>query len=569
MEVHLQFDGMTCAGCAKSIEKALASVPGVETARVSYAAKTGVVLGEGIAPEQLVEAVAQAGYRAELIGAADQVGGDEARTRPLAQKPSTPAHARAKAESGSYDYDLLIIGTGGAGMSAAIRASEIGARVAIIEGAPVLGGTCVNVGCIPSKNLIEAAARYHAARKGFPGISACEPQLAWSEVVAAKRTLVESLREQKYEDVLVSYEGVTVLRGRASFLDAHRIRVGEQEVSAAKVIIATGTSSTMATIPGLEGSGALDSTAAMELERLPESLLVIGAGYVGLELGQVFARFGVRVIIVSRPERIMATEDPAVSAELERALRDEGIEIHTGVTVTAVEKVDGGFAVRVRDGSMEGIMKAEQVLVATGRIPNTEGLGLDRAGVEVDARGFVAVDELMRTSNEHVFAAGDVTGGPGYVYVAALQGGIAAQAALADRTDEGPIPIDLTVMPRVMFTDPQVASVGMTEAQAISAGLRAKVTTLEIKHLPRAAVTHTTHGIVKLVAEEGTDRLLGAHMVTTNAGDVIGEATLVVRFGLTTRDLVSTLHAYLTWGESLKLAGQTFTKDVAKLSCCA
>jgi mercuric reductase len=237
--------------------------------------------------------------------------------------------------------------------------------------------------------------------------------------------------------------------------------------------------------------------------------------------------------------------------------------------VTEVARGDDGVIVRVRDGSVTGEIRAAQLLVATGRAPNTENLGLDAAGIKPDARGFIPTDEWMRTANPDVYAAGDVTGGPGYVYVAAYQGGIAAQAALAEIVGTQPIAADLSTTRRVVFTDPQVAAVGLTEQQARAAGLKPKVTTLPVTHLPRAAVSHRRHGVIKLVADADTDRLLGAHVVAPHAGDTIGEAVLAVRFGLRVQELVSTLHPYLTWTEGWKLAGQTFTKDIAKLSCCA
>ncbi|MGQ0712325.1 MAG: mercury(II) reductase [Gemmatimonadaceae bacterium] len=473
-----------------------------------------------------------------------------------------------KVETGGFDYDVLIIGTGGAGMAAAIRASELGATAAIVESADVVGGTCVNVGCIPSKYLIEAAQHYHSARSGFWGTAPCDPRLAWDDVLRRKRELVDTLRREKYLDVLEAYEGITLLRGHARLLGAGRVRVGERDTSARKVVIATGTRPVIPAIPGLAEAGALDSTTVMELERLPQSMIVIGGGSIGLELGQAFHRFGARVAVIEALDRIVPNEDPDVSVALAEALQAEGIELHTGVRITGVERGERGYRVRIEQGALTGELEAEQLLVATGRRASTENLGLDVAGVRLDRRGFIAVDGLMRTSNPDVFAAGDVTGGPGYVYVAALQGSVAAQAALADMSREEAIPIDLAAVPRVTFTDPQVAAVGLTEVEAREAGLSPQVTSLPVKFLPRAAVSDRERGVIKLVAEVGTDRLLGAHVVAPNAGDLIGEATLAVRFGLTTRDLVSTLHAYLTWGEGLKLAGQTFTTDVAKLSCC-
>jgi mercuric reductase len=557
MKLELRFRGMTCLSCARHVEEALKAVPGVRSAHASYPTQRGTVtVDEGVDPDALVAAVERAGYGAEIV---DEPGGAE-----------RPAVATPEANGGEGAvYELLIIGTGGAGVSAAIRASELGVGAAIVEGGEVVGGTCVNVGCIPSKYLVEAAAHYHAARTAFPGIRPCEPHLAWAAVLRRKREIVEGLRQEKYLDVLAAYEGVALLRGRAELLGGGRVRVGDAEVKARRVIVASGTRPAMPPIPGLSEAGALDSTTAMDLEALPGSMIVIGAGSIGLELGQAFARFGVRVVVLDVAERILPGEDPEVSAELARALEAEGVEIHTGVLVTGVSRQEGRYTVQVQGGNVSESLQAEQLLVATGRAPNTEGLGLEAAGVETDAAAFIRVDEHMRTSNPSVFAAGDVTGGPGYVYVAALGGGIAAQAALSDTSGEAPVPINLSIVPRVTFTDPQVAAVGLTEEQARAAGYRARATTFPVSALPRGVVSHRTGGLVKLVAEEGTDRLLGAHLVAPNAGDVIGEAVLAVRFGLTTRDLVSTLHAYLTWGEGLKLSAQTFTRDVAKLSCCA
>jgi mercuric reductase len=571
--LELSLDGLTCLDCARHVEEALRSVRGVERANVSYGAKRGTVTAtDEVDTGELLRAVERAGYHASIVAG----GSTSPASTPRAPIPQSGQPSRGDAADEGADFDLLVIGTGGAGMAAAIRASELGRTAAIVEAAEVVGGTCVNIGCVPSKNLIEAAHHYRAARTGFPGIAACDPQFAWGEVLRQKQEVVERLRQEKYLDVLAAYEGVTLLRGYAELIGGDGressstiVRVGDRHVRARKVVIATGTHPALPPIAGLAEAGALDSTSAMELDRLPESMIVLGGGSIGLELGQVFARFGVRVIVIEAMERILPAEDPDVSAALSDALRAEGMEIHTGVQVTRIDRTSGGYRVEVHEQSLRGTLEAEQLLVATGRRPNTDALGLEAMGVKLDDRGFVAVDAFMRTSSPDVFAAGDVTGGPGYVYVAALQGGIAAQAALAELTGEEAIPIDLGVVPRVTFTDPQVAAVGVTDAEARAAGLTPQVTALPVRYLPRAAVSYRDNGVIKLVSEVGTDRLLGAHVVAPNAGDVISEAVLAVRFGLTTRDLVSTLHPYLTWGEGLKLAAQTFTKDVAKLSCCA
>ena len=578
----LRVDDLTCLDCAHRVERALAAVPGVERVDVSYGTKRAHVV---VDPSADVGTILPAALRAvEAAGYHATVTDDAAAGATSATERATPPATRIITGSRSDEdagvagaYDLLIVGTGSAGMAAAIRASELGARAAIVEAADVVGGTCVNVGCIPSKYLVEAARHYHTARTRFAGIAPCDPDLAWAEVVRQKQSTVDALRQEKYLDVLAAYEGATLLRGRVTLLGDRaagvHVRIvgpdGAHELVVPRVVLATGTRPARPPIPGLAEAGALDSTSVMALERLPASMIVLGGGSVGLELGQAFARFGVRVRDVEVAARILPAETPAVSETLTRALQAEGLEIHAGARATRVERTSDGYTVHVEQGSLRGVLEAEQLLVAAGRRPNIEQLGLDAAGVATDDHGFVRVDAYMRTSNPRVFAAGDVTGGPGFVYVAALGGGIATQAALAERAAEGAIPIDLATVPRVTFTEPQVAAVGLTEQEARAAGFTPKVTSLPVRALPRAVVSGHVGGSVLLVADAGTDRLLGAHLVAPNAGDVIGEAALAVRFGLTTRDLVSTLHAYLTWGEGLKLAAQTFTKDVAKLSCCA
>lgn len=571
--ITLRIEGMTCLDCARTVERELGKVEGVRRADVSYGTGRAYVTAAAPVDEQeltaaLVQAVEGQGYRAV---AADAAPGERPAADASSERPKPAARGRdgASAHDDDADYDLVVIGTGAAGMAAAIRASELGATAAIVEGGDVVGGTCVNIGCIPSKYLIEAAQRIHHARTGAPGITPCDPALAWNEVLRDKRELVGALRQEKYVDVLDAYAGVALLRGRAELLGGCQVRIAERVVRARKIVVATGARPAMPPIPGLELVDALDSTSVMELERLPASLVVLGGGSIGLELGQAFSRFGVRVVVVEAAARILPGETPGVSETIARALAAEGMELHVGTLATRVERAEGGVRLHVSQGSLAGIIEAERLLVATGRRPNVEAMGLESAGVGLDARGFIAVDEYMRTSNPDVFAAGDVTGGPGYVYVAALQGGIAAQAALAERASDGAIAIDLGTVPRVTFTDPQVAAVGLGESEAREAGLEPRVATLPLRHLPRALVSRREAGAITLVSEAGTDRLLGAHLVMPNAGDVIGEAVLAIRFGLTARELVSTLHPYLTWGEGLKLAAQTFTKDVAKLSCCA
>ncbi len=471
------------------------------------------------------------------------------------------------------NFDILVIGTGGAGVAAAIQAAGMGGKVGIVEQG-TLGGTCVNVGCIPSKNLIEAAAHYHTARTGFPGIAPCEPALDWLAVVKQKNELVGELRQAKYSDVLASYPGVVLLEGRGTLLGGGRVQVGDAEHQARKVVIATGTSPALPPIAGLAQVEPLDSTTVMELEALPKSMIVLGGSAVGLELAQTFARFGTKVTIVELMPRILPNEDVMISEALQQHLTDEGLEIHTGMTTTKVERNGNEIVVHVTQGSIVGQLRAERLLVATGRRPNTREMGLEDAGVALTGKGFVRVDATMRTSNPDIYAAGDVTGGPGYVYVAAAGGRVAAENALNSLSPTSTLSddmreLDLSAVPNVTFTAPQVGSVGLTEANARAAGYNAEVSVIAMEHVPRAIVSRDTRGLVKIVAEAGSGKILGIHAVAPNAGEFIGEATLAVRFGLTSRDIAGTLHPYLTWVESVKLAAQGFTSDVTKLSCCA
>jgi mercuric reductase len=483
---------------------------------------------------------------------------------------------------GETDFDLLVIGSGGAGMAAAIQGVGMGGGVAVVE-AGMLGGTCVNIGCIPSKNLIEAAAHYNTAVKGFPAIGRCAPAFQWKSVVQNKDAIVDALRQAKYADVIASYPGIALLHGRAQLVGGgHGAPIvftvsegaGARTYRARKVVLATGTRPSAPPTPGLERVGAVDSTTAMELTSLPPSLLVLGGSAVGLELGQMFARFGVKVTVVELAPRLLPLEDEAISAALEEYLRADGLEIHTGTQTAKVERDREDVVLHMTEGSVHRTLRATELLVATGRRANTDDLGIGAVGVTLTDRHFIRVDATMRTSNADIFAAGDVAGGPGYVYVAAAGGRVAAENAMKSLAPTGtssdePRELDLSVVPNVTFTSPQVGSVGLTESKARELGYDVEVAVLKMDQVPRALVSSDSRGLVKMVADAASGKLLGIHAVAPLAGELMGEAALALRFGLTARDLSETLHPYLTWGESLKLAAQGFTMDVSKLSCCA
>ncbi|GMG84523.1 mercury(II) reductase [Paralimibaculum aggregatum] len=462
-------------------------------------------------------------------------------------------------------FDLAVIGAGSAGFSAAITAAEAGARVALI-GSGTIGGTCVNVGCVPSKALIRAVEPIHQARAAarFDGIEAEARVTGWRAAVAQKQALVDELRAAKYVGLLPSYDRISYLPGAARFEANGRLVVGGDAVAAGRIVVATGSRPALPGIPGIETVPVLDSTSALDLETVPPSLLVIGAGYVGAELAQVFARAGARVTLVSR-RGLLPEAEPEISHALTGYLGDEGIASVSGIAYERIERTAAGAALRVRAGGETRALEASAVLVATGRRPNTEALGLRHAGIETDARGSILVDDAMRTTRAGVYAAGDVTGRDQFVYMAAYGARIAATNALNGDS----LRYDATGMPAVVFTDPNLATVGYTEAAAKAAGIATKTSVLALEHVPRALAARDTRGLIKLVADAGTRKLIGAHILAPEGADSIQTAALAIRAGMTHDELGATIFPYLTTVEGLKLAAQTFDRDVGKLSCCA
>lgn len=461
-------------------------------------------------------------------------------------------------------FDLAVIGAGSAGFSAAITAAQAGARVALI-GYGTIGGTCVNVGCVPSKTMIRAAEALHGARAAerFRGISGQAEIFDWRKLIAAKDDLVGMLRQSKYIDLLPEYPGIAYIEGRAK-LAPGGVMAGGAFYRAAKIIIATGASASVPAIKGIETVDYLDSTRALELEALPPSLLVIGGGVIGCELGQMFARAGSRVTICCRT-RLLPEFDPEISEALQAALELEGVTICAGVGYQEIRRAEKGVTLFCETKKGSHAIEAEKLLLASGRTPNTGGLGLGEMGVALDARGGVKIDSYMRTSHPDIYAAGDVTGADMFVYMAAYGAKLAARNALEGDAQA----YDNAAMPSVVFTDPQAAMVGLTEQAARKQGLSVKTSTLALDHLPRALAARDTRGLIKLVADNETGRLLGAQILAPEGGDSIQAAALALRFGMSAKDLGETIFPYLTTVEGLKLAAQGFEKDVAKLSCCA
>ena len=469
------------------------------------------------------------------------------------------------APSARAGYDLAVIGAGSAGSSAAISAAEQGARVALI-GAGTIGGTCVNFGCVPSKALIRAVEPLHQAKaaRRFDGIAAEARLTDWRAMVAQKQALVDELRQAKYLDLLPAYNRIAYRQGAARFAERGALLVDGAPLAADKIVITTGSRPAEPSIPGIGEVPYLTSTTALELERPPASLLVIGAGYIGAELAQLFARAGVAVTVVSR-RGLLPEGEPEIAEALTRYLSDEGVRFVSGITYQRIERTANGVRLAVtRDGERIGI-EAEAVLVAAGRRANTEGLALEAGGIATDRCGAITVDDRMRTSRAGVYAAGDVTGCDQFVYIAAYGAKFAARNAL----NGDALRYDYAAMTAVVFTDPNVATVGLTEAAARAAGIDVRTTVLGLENVPRALVARDTRGLIKLVADAGSMKLLGAHILAPEGADSIQTAVLAIKAGMTVDELGATVFPYLTTVEGLKLAAQTFGKDVTLLSCCA
>lgn len=555
--IELEVRGMTCDACAQHVTRALKSVPGVAQVQVPgwQSGRAVLVTNAAVDATALTAAVQAAGYQAKVRRSEAEV---------VAPTSSPPA-------AYATDFDLIVIGTGGAGMGAAIKGAELGQSVAIIE-AGVIGGTCVNIGCVPSKTLIRAAESYHrAGHHPFTGVHTAAIGVEWQALIAQKDELVSELRSSKYVDVLASYrDQITLIQARARLTADGAVALDDGRTFTARgVVIATGARPHILPLEGIDRVAVLDSTAAMALEKQPASLIVIGGRAIALELGQTFARLGTQVTILQRSERLIPEHEPEIADALAELLRGEGLEVHTGATPLAIREEGGVKVVTARVRGEVQDFRAEQVLMATGRTPNTATLGLAEAGVATDAQGFIITDDFMQTSRPGVYAAGDVSNRPKLVYVAAAAGGVAAENALTGKRKR----LNLTVLPDVIFTDPQVATVGLTEAQASADGYAVKTSILPLSYVPRALAARDTRGLIKLVAEQGSDRLLGAHVLAAEGGEVIQTAALAVhaglRYGFTVADLRNMLFPYLTQVEGLKLAAQTFEKDVAQLSCCA
>ena len=444
-------------------------------------------------------------------------------------------------------FDLIVLGAGSGARDGAAKASrEHGARVALVESTR-WGGSCPNVACRPTKAYLVAAELAYSVNElsDWMGVECGPARVDLARVRAWK----DSIRRSQESWVQVLGEaGYELVPGEASFVDAHTVRAGDRELSAERILIATGSRTAVPRVPGIEEVDWIDHVSALELEVIPESLLVVGAGPVGLEFAQIFARFGSRVTIVNHGPQIAARADTEAASELQAALEEESIEIVPDSGIDSFAR-KGNLTVATLPGGQE--VRATHLLLASGRKPNTEALRLENAGVETD-RGHVVANDRQRTSVRGIWAAGDVATGPQFTPVAQYQ----ARIAVEDMFGDGDRRADYSVMPTAIFTDPELGAVGLTESEARAGGHHVDVVKHPLTNVTRSQYTRSTHGLYKIVFDTETRRVLGVHVVSRGASDIVGALAPALQLGVTVDDIASMHHIYPSYSEGLKAAAE-------------
>lgn len=547
-KLSIEITGMTCDHCAAGIERLLGQKNGIISNKVSYASgKADVTFNpDAISKDEIISTINQTPkYRAK-------------ETKRIGNTNSNTSH-----------FDLIIIGGGSAAFSAAIKANDLGLSTLMVNGGLNFGGTCVNVGCVPSKTLIRAAeTAYHAGHSNFAGIKPKGADIDFAQVIKQKKQLVKTLQQKKYMDVVSDFENLQLLEGWAEFIDDKTILVnGKEEYTAIKFIIATGSTTNIPNIEGLKETGYLTNVTLFDLEEQPESITILGAGYIGLEIAMAYNRLGTKVRIIEFTDRVLRSQAPDLSEEIQMHMRKEGIEILPNFRAVKFEKSGNDTVIHCKrpDGSFTELIEPGKVVVTTGTKANTEKLGLNHIGLRLTESGHIEVNALMETNLQNVYAAGDVANTPAYVYTSAYEGKIAVENAFAGKQSYA----DYSSLPWVVFTDPQIAGAGLDEIQAKAQNIPFEVSKITLDNVPRSLAANDIRGFIKLIRNPETDKLIGARIVAPEGGELIMELSLAIKYGITVSDLAQSFHPYLTLGEGIKLAAISFGQDVGKLSCCA
>ncbi|MEI4234123.1 dihydrolipoyl dehydrogenase [Roseovarius sp. D22-M7] len=450
-------------------------------------------------------------------------------------------------------YDVIILGSGPGGYVCAIRCAQLGLKTAVVEGRETLGGTCLNVGCIPSKALLHATHQLHEAEHNFEkmGLKGKAPTVDWKQMQAYKAdTIAQNTKGIEY---LFKKNKIDWLKGWGSIPEAGKVKVGDDTHEAKNIVIASG--SDAATVPGadvtIDEKTVVTSTGALELPKIPKTMVVIGGGVIGLEMGSVYARLGTEVTVVEFLDAITPGMDAEVQKGFQKILKKQGLNFVMGAAVHTVEtlKTKAKVHYKLRKDDSEHMLDADVVLVSTGRKPVTKGLGLDTLGVELTKRGQIATDDHWQTSVKGIYAIGDVIEGPMLAHKAEDEG-MAVAEVLAGKHGH----VNYGVIPGVIYTHPEVANVGETEESLKEAGRAYKVGKFSFMGNGRAKANFAADGFVKILADKDTDRILGAHIIGPMAGDLIHEICVAMEFGASAEDLALTCHAHPTYSEAVREA---------------
>lgn len=458
------------------------------------------------------------------------------------------------------DYQVAVIGSGPGGYVAAIRCAQLGMKTAIIEKYDTLGGTCLNVGCIPSKALLDSSEHFHNAEHTFKthGIDINKPKVNLKQMIGRKADVVKQNVEGI--DYLMKKNKIDVFHGMGSFIDKNTIQIDgkkKEKITAEKVIIATGSKPTSLPFIKLDKDRVITSTEALELKEVPKHLLVIGGGVIGLELGSVYARLGAKVSVVEFLDNIIPSMDATMGKELQKSLKGLGFEFYLGHKVTAVDKKGKNVTVKAENKKGENIeLKGDYCLVSIGRKPYTDSLGLDKAGVKMDERGRVEVDGHLRTNVDNIYAIGDVVKGAMLAHKAEEEGVFVAESLAGQQPH-----INYNLIPGVVYTWPEVAAVGYTEEQLKEQGRKYKTGKFPYKALGRARASMDTEGLVKILADQATDEILGVHIIGARAADMIAAGVTAMEFRASAEDVARMSHAHPTYMEAFKEAALAATES--------
>ena len=462
-------------------------------------------------------------------------------------------------------YDLIIIGGGAGAFAAAIRASELKTKTALVNKGLPLGGTCVNVGCVPSKTLIYAGEVLHLAKNhGIPGIDLELKSFDFQKVVQDELALVERLKNDKYEQTLKSLKNLDFIEGKARFVSPTEIEVNGEKLTADKFIIAVGSTANVPPIEGIKETGYLTHVEALKIEKQPKELVIVGAGAIGLEFAQMYARLGTKVVLLEYGSQIFRGE-PELTDRLAEILTKEGVALHTNAKATKARIENGKKVLTFEANGKENEVSADEILLAAGKTPNTKDLGVDRAGIEIDKRQAIVVNQFFQTPQPHIYAVGDVVNLPlRQEPSAGREGTLAAENALTGAKNS----IDYNTVPWTIFTDPQLAGVGYTEETQLKEVGVCACRTVSFSDVPKAMIMKRTEGLIKMTIHPKTKRILGVHILAPNAGEIIAQAMVLIKNKNTIDDVVNSLPMFPTLSEAIKLVALSFTRDISKLSCC-